>query len=158
MVIKKASAPIFTHYADEICACSLKAAQWKFSDSLIYDKLIIVKNGIDTTKFFYDSLKRDEIRKSMNIPQNTYVLGHVGRFTYEKNQKFLIDLFEKYAQVEKNSYLILVGDGENKEKIFEDRLSYPWNWIPDSWTVCTFYCDSNYICSACIFYGSYCFE
>ena len=27
-----------------------------------------------------------------------------------------------------------------------------------SWTVCTFYCDSNYICSACIFYGSYCFE
>ncbi len=117
MVIKRASAPIFTHYADEICACSLKAAQWKFSDSLIYDKLIIVKNGIDTTKFFYDSLKRDEIRKSMNIPQNTYVLGHVGRFTYEKNQKFLIDLFEKYAQVEKNSYLILVGDGENKEKL-----------------------------------------
>ena len=24
--------------------------------------------------------------------------------------------------------------------------------------LCTFYCDSNYICSTCIFYGSYCFE
>ena len=45
------------------------------------------------------------------------VLIRPNSFTYEKNQKFLIDLFEKYAQVEKNSYLILVGDGENKEKL-----------------------------------------
>ena len=45
-----------------------------------------------------------------------------------------------------------------KKKIFEDRLSYPWNWIPDSWTVCTFYCNSNRVCSAGLFYGSYSFE
>ena len=52
----------------------------------------------------------------------------------------------------------IISARENKEKIFEDRLSYPWNWIPDSWTVCTFYCNSNRVCSAGLFYGSYSFE
>lgn len=119
MVIKKASAPIFTHYADEICACSLAAAQWKFSDSLIRDKLIIVKNGIDTAKFCYDPVKRDEMRKLMHISESSYVLGHIGRFTYEKNQRFLIKLFEEYVEIEPKSVLLLIGDGEDRAKQME---------------------------------------
>ncbi len=47
---------------------------------------------------------------------------------------------------------------KKKKKYSRTDKANPWNWIHDSWTVCTFYCDSNYICSACILYGSYCFE
>ena len=70
----------------------------------------------------------------------------VGRFERDK---------VKLRNIYNNGYDLVI---ENKEKIFEDRLSYPWNWIPDSWTVCTFYCNSNRVCSACLFYGSYSFE
>ncbi len=46
-----------------------------------------------------------------------------------------------------------------KKKYSKSRLSYPWNWIPNSWTVCTFYCNSNRVCIVLgPFYGSYSFE
>lgn len=128
ILVKLVSAPIFKIYSDEICACSLDAARWKFPKKLIKKKLVIVKNGINLEKFKYNISERNNMRNQLKIPNEAYVLGHVGRFTSEKNQKYIIKLFKKYLHINKDSYLILIGDGKERalleqEVIRDDELN-----------------------------------
>lgn len=113
-LIKKIAARSFYKNADEICAPSLEAARWKFSTKLINTKLRIIKNGIDTNRFKFSSKKRKEIRNKLGV-NNHLVLGHVGRFTSEKNQIFLIRLMSQMK--DKNIKLVLVGDGSEFSKV-----------------------------------------
>lgn len=110
--IKKLASPIFNKCADQLCATSLEAAKWKYPKKMIDNNLIIVKNGIDVDKYRYNPYVRESIRKQLHIDCDTIVIGHVGRFTEEKNQAFLVNIFAKWVKIKNNSRLILVGDGE----------------------------------------------
>ena len=55
-------------------------------------------------------------RKELEIG-NEFVLGHVGRFTHVKNQKFLVDIFNEILKYNPQSILIMVGTGEDENKI-----------------------------------------
>ena len=57
------------------------------------------------------------MREKLGIAMDTYVVGHVGRFSYQKNHKYLIDIFEQLKRKHDNSILLLVGSGENYETI-----------------------------------------
>lgn len=79
-------------------------------------KCLIMPCGIDLTK--YDKkYKNENMRKEFGLPDNAFVLGHVGRFEQSKNHDFLIDLLYEIRKVNKNVYLVLVGDGTLKERI-----------------------------------------
>ena len=39
------------------------------------------------------------------------LLLHIGRFTYQKNHTFLIDVFNEYYKMDKSAVLLLVGEG-----------------------------------------------
>lgn len=71
----------------------------------------ILKNGVDFKLFVYDENKRKMLRKELNIDNDAIVFGHVGRLSKEKNHSFLIELFSRYYNLNKNSYLVLVGNG-----------------------------------------------
>ncbi len=95
-------------------ACSVEAAHWLFPEK--YSKyVIIVINGINTDEFLYSETKRNEIRKEYDL-NGFYVLGHVGRFQPEKNQKLLIDIVE-YLKQRCSVKLLLIGEGKQKSDI-----------------------------------------
>ncbi len=48
---------------------------------------------------------------------NHYVIGHVGRFQYQKNHEFLIDIFNAYLKLDDQAILMLIGQGEGEENI-----------------------------------------
>lgn len=77
----------------------------------------IIKNGIDIDKFKYNDKERNKYRKKINI-DNKKVYGHIGDFTKNKNYDFLIDIFYE-IQKEEDAILLLIGNGELKEKIKE---------------------------------------
>lgn len=79
--------------------------------------VIIMKNAIDTKKFAFDEQARQKIRKSLHIKEDTLVVGHIGRFTYEKNHKFLIDIFHEVNKLNDNCRLLLIGGGKPKEEV-----------------------------------------
>lgn len=99
--------------ADIHIACSSKAAKWLYGNR----KAIILKNGIDTEKYVYSKIRRNRIRKYLNISSNSLVIGNVGRLTAQKNQLFLVELFSKIHQIKPNSKLLIIGDGLLKSKI-----------------------------------------
>lgn len=84
----------------------------------IADKAIVLHNAIDIVKYKYDNNKKIQLRQIYGIDQSDFVIGHVGRLSYEKNQSFLIDIFEEVLKSRK-AKLVLVGDGEDKQKILD---------------------------------------
>ena len=96
-------------YATNLFACSDEAAKWLFKERS--KEAIVINNGIDFNKFCYNEKNRNLIRTKYNISDNTFVIGHVGRMEKVKNHKFLLKLFSLYVDKNKNSRLLLIGDG-----------------------------------------------
>lgn len=98
-------------------ACSEKAGEFLFGQNNIKNgNVYIANNAINAELFKYTEAKRKKIRKELKI-EGKFVLGHIGRFNAQKNHNFLIDIFEKVHLMNKESVLILVGNGELEEKI-----------------------------------------
>ncbi|MFW3332799.1 glycosyltransferase family 1 protein [Aerococcus viridans] len=107
-----------SNIATDFFAASDEAAKWLFDKEMFNTKNYhIIKNGIDTRNFLYNEQIREEVRQELNLSENQIVIGHVGRLTYAKNHLFLLELFRKYQEINPNSRLLLVGDGELKDYI-----------------------------------------
>lgn len=124
-LIRAYAAPLLKKHATDFCACSLPAARWKFPESVL-PKVKIINNGVDIDRFAYDETTRKIKREQYNIDDNTLVLGNVGRFTYEKNQIFLIDMLKAYLEKHHNEKvkLVLLGEGDDKTKVIEKVKEY----------------------------------
>ncbi len=72
--------------------------------------------GIDLAPFRAQA-DRKAVRGEFNIPENAFVVGHVGRFDYQKNHKFLIEIFAALAKRKPEARLLLIGEGPLRPKI-----------------------------------------
>lgn len=103
---------INSRVATDYFSCSENAAKWLFTKKLNdSNKVKIVNNGIQSELYEYDPKVREEYREKLGLTGN-FVVGHVGRFYYQKNHKFILEAFSKIVKNEPNSKLILIGDGE----------------------------------------------
>lgn len=80
------------------------------------DAVHIMNNGIDFSKYKMP-LDVNKKRKELRIPVDAFVIVHVGRFTAVKNHDFIVDVFEKIRAKRSDAFLVLVGRGENEDKI-----------------------------------------
>ena len=115
--------PCVTNYL----ACSEDAGIMKYSKAVVRKELMVVRNGIPINDYCRNNDKRIMIRNSLNIPEESYIIGHVGRFSEEKNHKFLINIFSKIVNMLPQSRLLLVGNGELlneiKKEVANKKLS-----------------------------------
>ncbi len=103
--------------ADYFMACSDMAGIWLFGKKIVQGKKYhMLPNAIPLEKFARNEQKRAEMRKQLRVGEEV-VLGNVGRFTRQKNQLFLLDIFASYRRMRKNAKLILVGYGEMEPDI-----------------------------------------
>ena len=88
-----------------------------YKDEIIKsDKYKIINNAIDISKYAYNSTVRDKYRKDLGL-EGKLVIGNVGRFHFQKNHLFLIEIFKGIVDNNKNAILLLVGQGEDEKKI-----------------------------------------
>lgn len=117
-IIKTLSVPYLLKYPTDYLACSDLAAAWKFPRSVIQNhRYTVIKNAVDTVRFHYDPVVRRIVRRSLKLSDDTLVVGHVGRFSLQKNHAFLVDVFEQIHRQQPDSVLLLVGAGELEEEI-----------------------------------------
>ncbi len=107
----------------DMIACSKESGEFLFGRRTFNKSGIVLNNGIDYNRYKYDEKIRQAVRQELNIPQNAVVLGHIGRMYYIKNQKFLLDVFNEFHKKHSNSYLLLVGEGEEYEDTKEKAHS-----------------------------------
>lgn len=98
--------------------CSKEAAEWMYGKRNIDNsKLQVVFNGLQVDKFFYNLDYRVEHRNKLGIKDNEIVLGNIGRFFYQKNHRFLIEIFGKIQRKIPNVKLLLIGSGELEQEV-----------------------------------------
>jgi len=112
-VLKKFALLSPTH----IAANSVYAAEWLYGKDNL-DKCAVFRNALDLDKYKFDKKLRNETRQKLGLEDN-FVIGHIGRFEYQKNHDFLIDIFDEVYKKNNKARLLLVGYGSLKEKIFE---------------------------------------
>lgn len=78
----------------------------------------ILNNGVDLS-IFTNNISQKEKRVQLNIPQNAFVVTHVGRFDPIKNHAFLIDVFKQIKEQRPEAFLLMVGRGETEMQIEE---------------------------------------
>lgn len=104
--------------ATDFVACSDLAAQWMFP-KINTSEIIIIRNGVDLQKFRFNPVIRTDVRRELGISENTYLIGHVGRFAYQKNHQYLIKIFKEYIAINNDCRLLLIGEGPLEDEIKE---------------------------------------
>ena len=111
--------------ANNYFACAKVPAEWLYGSSFCKEHdITILYNAIDTNKYLYNSIIRESMRNALGILKNELVIGHVGRFSYQKNHEFLIDIFSEIIKMNPKSKLLLVGDGPIKKDIVDLTKKY----------------------------------
>lgn len=105
-------------FANIRIAPSTEAAEFMFGKECVKKgHANILYNGVDLSVYRYDDKKRNQIRQEFNIDKGTILIGHIGRFTEQKNHMFLLEVFKKLHKTDANTKLLLVGEGNLEEKI-----------------------------------------
>lgn len=90
-IIKYALRPFAKIYPTKLCACSQYAGEWLYGKSAEFQ---VFNNAIDLSRYSYDPQKAAAVRKELGL-EDKLVVGHIGRFCYQKNHDFLIDIFNE---------------------------------------------------------------
>ena len=106
------------YIADYCMGCSKQANEWMFGKKRANsDSCTVLYNGIDANKFKYSKNMRQEKRIELNIPDNSFVIGCVGRLVEQKNQGVLIEAMAGIAKKESNTFLLIIGDGPMRDQL-----------------------------------------
>ena len=85
-------------------ACSNLAGIWMFGNR----DFTVIPNAIDVEKFRFNDNIRKEYREKLGIKEE-FAICHIGRFSPQKNQSWLIDFFYELQKDYSNLELFFVG-------------------------------------------------
>lgn len=119
-IVKYALRPFAPLWATHLAGCS------EFSNRWLYGKkkgphAFVLHNAIDCERFAASDDTRQTIRAQLGLA-DSFVVGHVGRWVYQKNIPFLLDYFADFATVCPQAKLVMVGSG-NLENYAKERAA-----------------------------------
>lgn len=104
-------------YANYYMACSQKAGAYLFGNRKVKQgKVVVLNNAIELEKYQYNSENREKLRGELGVGDEL-ILGHVGRFSEQKNHSGLIEIFAKLQERGVPGKLLLLGDGSLRPQI-----------------------------------------
>jgi len=87
------------------------------------DRVSVVLNGVDPSRFRRMPGRRADSRATFNLPADAVVIGSVGRLEQEKNFGLLIRAFARVRDQVDGAVLVIAGDGSQKELLGQQIAS-----------------------------------
>lgn len=81
---------------------------------------VVVNNGIDVN-IFNPERNVKNIRRDLHIPENAKLVLFLARFTHQKQPLVLLKAFIEAAKKDESLFLLMVGDGEQKQEAIHLR-------------------------------------
>lgn len=72
----------------------------------------VLTNGVDCKRFSFSQEIRAAVRNELHI-SDAFVVGHIGRFSQQKNHRRLLHIFAALLRLRPNAVLLLCGEGED---------------------------------------------
>lgn len=122
-------------FATDYFACGQEASKmFCVKKSRVNEACYIMHNAIEVNAIMADSAERQtvqEIKDKLGL-KDKFVVGHIGRFSEQKNHRFVINVFKEFNEKYENSRLLLIGTGELlkdikklvREKGIEDKVIF----------------------------------
>ena len=80
---------------------------------------MVLNNGICVEKFTDPGVTKADMRKELGIPEDKFLVGHVGRLAPEKNHEFMIKVFGELLQRRPDAHMLFVGSGYIEDEVKE---------------------------------------
>lgn len=112
-IVVKITRPALLRHATHFWAVSKLAALFAFGNK--QKNIIITPNPIDIHAYKFNEQTRQRVRKELGV-ENNLVIGHIGRFTTEKNHGYLFKVAKALKDERPNSVLMSVGYGSRMEE------------------------------------------
>ncbi|WP_203332299.1 glycosyltransferase family 1 protein [Planococcus beigongshangi] len=93
-------------------ACGKLAGEWLYGGK----PFEIINNAIFLDDFKYNAEVRKEYRNKYHFAGKK-VVGHIGHFTFQKNQDYLVEIFKSLVMKDPDYRLLLIGDGGLKSEV-----------------------------------------
>ena len=93
-------------------ACGEEAGKFLFGNK----EFTVIPNAVESEKFYYNEGMRIKKREELALT-NEFVIGHIGRMSYQKNHKFLIKIFSEVVKRDSKAVLLLIGVGEKEVEV-----------------------------------------
>lgn len=117
LIRHKINSWLLRFYVTDYWACSMLAGKWSYPTAVVNSgKIKVIPNAVDVSLFAVNDAIRNKHRELLGV-SDKIVFGHVGRFHFQKNHMFLIDLFYQIHQKRQDTVLVLIGTGEDEEKV-----------------------------------------
>lgn len=84
--------------------------------NFIREDMYIVHGAIDTVRF-NPSRSIPDMKKSIGIPANAFVLGIVARMQTHRHYEDLFEGFSKFSSQHNNTHLLVIGRGTRQEQV-----------------------------------------
>lgn len=75
------------------------------------ERIVTLHNIIDHELFEPQLYSRAKAREKLNLPEDAFVFGNIGRLAAEKNQKSLLQAFAEVVSNYSNAKLVIMGNG-----------------------------------------------
>ncbi len=63
------------------------------------------------------TIDKEEMKKSLNLPNDALIIGTLGRLSPEKNLALFLNAFAQILKQHSNAHALIVGDGQEKENL-----------------------------------------
>ncbi|OBS62132.1 glycosyltransferase family 1 protein [Enterococcus mundtii] len=108
----------YLHWLLEKNATDFVAVSKEAGESLFGDHpYVMVNNGIDFSQYNFSADVTRKFKADLGIDETDFVVGNIGRMEEQKNQLFLLDIFNEILKQNSHSKLVLIGNGSLKDKI-----------------------------------------
>jgi glycosyltransferase involved in cell wall biosynthesis len=90
------------------CSTNAGAAHREFGYA---DRFVVIPNGLDLEVWRPAPNRRVPVRDTLGVPQDSFLVGHIGRADPQKDHANLLAAFERFAAHQPRAHLLLVGAG-----------------------------------------------
>ena len=104
--------------ATDYWSCGRDAGVYYFGQNRWQKTGVTLRNAIDVARFAFQPEKRERLRRLHGL-ENSFVVGHVGRFNLQKNHLRLLDIFAQIVKAAPEARLVLIGVGELEQAVKE---------------------------------------
>ena len=106
-------------YATRIIGCGQRAGEFVFGKRHMKSpKALVLPNAIEPERFLYREDIRNETRCELGI-HDKYAIGMIGRFSTQKNQRFILPVIRLLHQHMDDFVFLMAGTGELEDEIKE---------------------------------------
>lgn len=103
---------VASRMAHRIIVNSVAGKSFHVAQGYPADRMIVVPNGIDTTRFFFDAEARRRLRREWQVAETAPVIGMIGRLDPMKGHTTFLQAAARVLATRRDARFLVVGGGE----------------------------------------------